>query len=89
MVDMTEDVMARYGYGKAALKKLGPVPECFRLFEAGWLGDRPSEFKVMRVVGAEFRVAKAGPNRGELSVMVPGSKRAVYVTTEEIALPFR
>lgn len=71
-------------YGKAALSKLAPVAENFRVFEAGWLGDKPSEWTVMEVKGMEFRAAKTGPRKGELVVPVPGTKRTVYVTRDEM-----
>ena len=81
--DMTHDVFADTIYGIIALEKLGTVPEHFRLYEAAWLGDGK---KVMRVTGAEFRIAKAGKNKGKLSVMVPNTERSTYVTAEEMAL---
>lgn len=83
-MDMRKDVMATESYGKAALQKLAPTPENFRLYEAGWLGNKPSEWTVMKVTGAEFREAKTGPNKGKLSVMVKDSKRTAYVTSEEM-----
>ena len=83
-MDMQKDLMAEQGYGKAALQKLAPTPEHFRLYQAEWLGDKPSEWTVMKVTGAEFRVAKTGPNKGKLSVMVEGSKRTAFVTSDEM-----
>lgn len=83
-MDMQKDPMGGTGYGKAALQKLSPTPENFRLYEAEWLGDKPSEWTVMKVTGAEFRAAKTGPNKGKLSVMVEGSKRTAYVTKAEM-----
>jgi len=83
--DMTTDIFATYTYGKIALNKIaklpGGIPENFRLYEAGWLGDSR---QVMRVTGAQFRKAKSGPFKGRLSVMVPKTKQAAYVTAEEI-----
>lgn len=38
----------------------------------------------MKVTGADFRVAKAGPDKGKLAVKVKGTDRTVYVTREEI-----
>lgn len=81
---MQIDPMAAQGYGKAALQKLAPTPENFRLYQAEWLGDKPSEWTVMKVTGAEFRVAKKGPNKGRLTVMTKGSKRTAYVTEAEM-----
>lgn len=83
-MDMDEDVFAEQSYGKAALQKMAPVPEGFRLYSAGWLGDKPADWTVMEVTGAQFRVAKSGPNKGKLSIMVPGTKRTVYVTETEM-----
>lgn len=83
-MDMEKDVFADQSYGKAALKKMAPVPANFRLYAAGWLGKKPEDFDVMEVTGAEFRVAKSGPNKGKLSVLVPGTKRTVYVTKAEM-----
>lgn len=83
-MDMQRDIMAEQSFGKIALKKLAPVGENFRLYCAGWIGNKPSEFAVMSVEGAEFRVAKSGPNKGKLSVMVKGTKRTAYVTIEEM-----
>ena len=49
MPDMTDDLFARQPFGVAALAKMAPVPENFRLYSAGWVDDKP---EVMRVVGA-------------------------------------
>ncbi len=76
--------MENTSYGRAALSKLAPVAENFRIYEAGWLGDKPSEWTVMEVKGMEFRAAKTGPNKGKLTVPVPGTKRTVYVTEDEM-----
>ena len=83
-MDMEHDIFADLAFGKAALQKLAPVPENFRLFYAGWVGKRPQDFKEMDVSGAEFRVAKTGPNKGKLAIMVPGTKRTVRLTKTEI-----
>lgn len=83
-MDMEIDVFAQHSFGKAALQKLAPTPDNFRLYQAEWLGDKPNERHVMRVIGAEFRAAKTGPNKGKLSVMVEGSKRTAYVTKVEM-----
>ncbi len=74
-------------YGKAALAKLAPAPKNFRLYEAGWLGNKPSEWNVMEVKGMEFREAKSGPNKGQLTMPIAGTKRTVYVTKEEMGTP--
>jgi len=83
-IPMDEKLFEQYPYGQAALKKIGEVPDNFRLFDAGWLEDKPEDFDTMKIVGAEFRAAKTGPNKGKLTVMVPGSKRTVYVNKSEI-----
>ena len=83
-MDMEKDVFAEQPYGKAALQKLAPVQENFRLYFAGWLGDDTRDMSVMEVRGAEFRAAKSGRNKGKLSIMVPGTKRTVYVTKSEM-----
>lgn len=76
--------MENTSYGKAALSKLAPVAENFRIYEAGWLGDKPGEWTVMEVKGMEFRAAKTGPNKGKLTVPVAGTKRTTYVTKDEM-----
>lgn len=83
-MDMERDFFAEQPFGKAALKKMAPVPENFRLYAAGWLGEKPEDFNVMEVTGAEFRTAKRGPNKGKLAIPVPGTKRTVYVTRDEM-----
>lgn len=83
-MDMQEDIIASFDYGKAALKKLAPVPENFRLYLLEWLGERPGERTILKITGAEFRKAKTGKNKGKLTVMVENSKRTVYLTKEEI-----
>lgn len=83
-MDMTIDIFVQQPFGRIALKKLAPVSENFRLYAAGWLGDKPSEWNVMQVTGAEFRVATAGKNKGKMTVMVKGTKRTAYVTSEEM-----
>lgn len=77
-----EDIYKDTRFGRIALKKLSPVGENFMLFECGWLnGDRKG---VMECKGATFREAKSGPNKGKLTVIVPGTTRIAYVTREEI-----
>lgn len=83
-MDMTIDIFAQQPFGKAALKTLGNIPENFRLYEAGWVGNAPNDFRIMEVKGAEFRFALRGKNKGKLTVMVPGTIKTTYVTKEEI-----
>ena len=84
MRDMTKDIFADTPYGKLALERMQPVPDNFRLYEAGWLGNRPEDWKVMEVKGAEFREAKSGPRRGKLVIKIAGTERTVYLTREQI-----
>lgn len=85
MTDMNKDIFASCSYGQVALRKLAPVPGNFRLFSAGWLEEKPDAWKTIKVTGAEFREAKAGPNKGKLSIKVKGTQRSAYVTKEEMA----
>lgn len=80
-----EDIFSDTAFGKAALKKLRPIPKNFMLFDCGWLGKKPEEMTVMKCTGAVFRKAKTGPNAGKLTVMEKGTQRTAYVTREEIA----
>lgn len=82
--DMSEDIIGAMSFGRAAMRKVGNVPENFRFYEAGWIDDKKSKSRIMEVKGAEFRVAKSGPNKGELCVKVEDSERKVFVTEEEI-----
>lgn len=85
-MDMREDVFAAFSYGKIALEKINPSSPNFRLYSAGWLetGRGPETWEVMKVTGAEFREAMSGPNKGQLRIMVPDSKRTVYVHLSEM-----
>lgn len=82
-MDMTEDIFADQSYGKVALQKIAPTDPKFRLYKAGWLGAGNVR-EVMRVTGAVFREAMRGPNKGKLSIMVPGTQRSVMVTHAEM-----
>jgi hypothetical protein len=82
--DMQVDILKDSVFGKIALNKMGSVPEGFRLYEAGWLEDDLIVLPVIKVSGAEFRLAKTGINKGKMTVMVPGTKVSVYVTAEEL-----
>lgn len=50
-----DEVMDTTSYGKAALRKFGAVPEGFHIFHAEWLGEKPEDWKTMRVTGAQFK----------------------------------
>ncbi len=79
--DMTFDVFAKTVYGKIALRKIGPVDENFRLYAVKWLhGER----KAMEVIGANFRKALNGKNKGRLSILVKGTEKRVIVTSDEM-----
>jgi len=81
---MKDRIFEKTPYGKAALDKLAPIPDNFFLYEAGWLGNNPAEFSIMKVKGAIFREAKSGKNKGSLSIIVKGSIRTAYVTLQEM-----
>ncbi len=84
MADMTEDVFGGTPMGKVAMVKFGKVSDTFRIYEMGWLEERPEDFNYMDAKGADFRRAKTGKNKGKLSIMIPGSIRKVIITKEEI-----
>ena len=69
-----EDVMNDSGFGRAAMVKFGSVPDGFRVICAEWIGERPSEWKTMRVTGAQF----VGSKR------IPRTTMSTIVTREEI-----
>lgn len=83
---MIEDLFAKQSYGKIALQKLNPSSPNFRLYSAGWVetGGGPETWEIMEVIGAEFREAKSGPNKGKLTVMVEDTKRKVHVHKSEM-----
>lgn len=78
------DIFAESTAGQLALQKLAPVAEGFQLYEMGWLGDEIKDWHVMECIGAQFRAAKSGPNKGRFIIMIKGTKRTAYVTREEI-----
>lgn len=85
MPDMTEKVFEQHAYGIAAIKKMGNVSDNFRLYQCGWVGGpTPEQWHGMECIGAEYRVAQSGVNKGKLSIMIPGTKVSVYVSREEI-----
>ena len=80
MSDMKVDIFVDTNYGKAALRKLsklGKLPENFRLYSACLVGTDEGTIKVD---GAEFRLAKSGPNKGSLSILIKGTEKTVYVS---------
>lgn len=84
MTMLNDDLFAETSFGKVALRKLAPVSENFRLYAAGWLGSKPEEFSIMKVTGAEFRIARSGKNAGKFSILVKGTIRNAFVTAEEM-----
>lgn len=83
-MDMEQDVFAQFSSGKIALTKFAPVSADFRLFESEWLGDKPENWGVMKITGADFHVAKTGKDAGKRTILVKGTKRSVFVTRKEI-----
>lgn len=77
---METDLFAETTFGRAALKKLAPLPENFRLYCAEWLGKKPEDWKEMRVTGRVFRASKGG----SLDIPVPGTIQSVIVTRDEM-----
>jgi len=77
------DVFKDTKYGQAALRKLAPVAENFRLYCCGYI-EKNAPFEIMKCTGAVFREAKSGPSKGELVVVVKGTERSAYVAQAEI-----
>lgn len=75
-----KDLFADTNYGKAALRKLRPLPANFRLYRSEWLGKEPKDWQEMRVTGRVFRPSK----NGKLDIPVPGTIRSVIVTRDEM-----
>lgn len=71
-------------YVRAAVKRLGTVPDNFMIYRAGWVGDLDSDARIMRLDGCVFREAKRGARAGQLCIAVPGTRRTVHLTVEEI-----
>lgn len=82
-MDQRVDIFSEYSYGKIALQKIASPEPNFRLFLAGWMGGA-NERNVMKVTGAVFREPTRGPNKGQLSIMVPKTQKTAYVTSEEM-----
>lgn len=62
------------GFGKAALKKFGAIPEGFQICTAQWMERNPENWATMRVTGAKF----AGERK------VAGTSMTTIVTKAEI-----
>lgn len=82
-MNLDEKLLENTAFGRAALKKLGNVPEDFRIYFASLQGKHPN-YHGMQVKGAEFRRAKRGPNKGQLRAKLPQTERTAYVSTAEI-----
>lgn len=67
-------------FGIAALKKMGDIPENFRIYSAGWRGEYPN-YHGMQVTGAEFKRMKRKTTHG---VKIKGTERTVYISKAEI-----
>lgn len=80
---MDNDVLADTTYGKLALAKLKPKNKNFRLYEAGWLG-KGNEREVMEIKGAIFRIARSGPRKGKLCILIKGTECTTYITASEL-----
>jgi hypothetical protein len=70
----SDDIMDDTTFGRAAFKKFGAVPEGFRIYRAAWIGDKPADWKSMRVTGAQWK----GKRR------VPGTIMSTIVTIDEM-----
>lgn len=79
-MEMDDDVWGDALFAKLAMQKMGNVPENFRVYEAGWLGDWPNVHG-MEVKGAEFKRLKRYPSRGK---KIPGTTRTVYISKAEL-----
>ncbi len=66
------------------VERCARVPENFRLYYAGWVEEPPDDWRTMNVMGAVYRAAKSGPNKGVLSIKIKGSQRSACVTREEM-----
>mgnify|MGYP001315064590 CR=1 FL=1 len=75
-----EDVLGATSFGKAALKKLGRVPEGFRIYSAGIVGKCLEQAEGMRVTGRVFKLSRDGATL----TPVAGTVRSVVVTSAEI-----
>lgn len=83
--DMRNAIYHQMDFGQLALQKLGQTDPNFRLYLAGIKPEPPKEWTHMEVVGAVFREPKTGPNKGTLSLMVPGTRKSVKLSRNELA----
>ncbi|WP_287919133.1 hypothetical protein [Comamonas sp.] len=82
--DMRNAIYHQMDFGQLALQKLGQLDPNFRLYLAGIKPEPPKEWTHMEVVGAVFREPKSGPNKGTLSMMVPGTRKSVKLSRSEL-----
>lgn len=82
--DMRNAIYHQMDFGQLALQKLGQTDPNFRLYLAGIKPEPPKEWTHMEVVGAVYREPKTGPNKGTLSLMVPGTRKSVKLSRSEL-----
>lgn len=86
--DMEGHVFEGTSYGKVALRKLRAagyeLGDDFRLYVAGWQGNKPEDWTHMKVTGATFRRAEKGPRKGRLCFKVPGTDVSALVSRKEM-----
>ena len=82
--DMRNAIYHQMDFGQLALQKLGQTDANFRLYLAAIKPEPPKEWTHMEVVGAVFREPKTGPNKGTLSLMVPGTRKSVKLHRTEL-----
>lgn len=71
-------------YGRLALLKFNDSHPDFVVYEAEWLSDDTGQRAVLKVTGAVVRAAKSGPRKGERVVVMPNTKRHVYISRDEL-----
>lgn len=81
-IEMSLTHINEMAYVKAAVKKLGDVPENFFIYKLAWMGFGEAAF--MQLTGAVFREAKKGKNKGEMCIAIKGSEKVTHMTHEEI-----
>ena len=79
-MNMDNDVWGDASFAKIALQRMGDVPENFRIYAAGWLGEFPN-CHGMQVTGAEFARMKRKTTHG---TKIKGTERTVYVSKKDM-----
>ena len=79
-MDMENCFFSELPFGKIALQRFGEVPENFRLYEAGCLGNHPN-YHGMEVKGAEFERMKRDKTRGKI---IRDTTRTVYISKKDL-----